>query len=410
MKRFIVLIFILLMYTSSYAATYEASNNDAMPTVLYGKTSSGAIAPILVGSDGSVFGGSDGITFSGASGERLSGSNANKYIDFNDETQVSIGGGLYLRDNNVWYLTALSDLETEISKASSGDVFYLAAGTYTITDDIDLSKNVSIIGSGVDSTIISITAGNKNAVDITSQSITIRDLSINYAKTGSTTTDANKSINYVPTTAGGTFRFENIKITNNGIGVNRCMAITNAFGYIRNFDCTVDTAAQDSYGIFLSANSSSTSAGVVDILNPKITATTTSSGSGDVIYGIHIAESSATFDLTVNIFNPSISASETSGTAGTARAINTSGDNIKLNVYGGRLSGGDADIVQASSSVVTLYGTTLANNTTSGTISTTGQVRFNDLQADDYFSGDGSQGVTVTTCTAFKDGLCTSGT
>lgn len=32
------------------------------------------------------------------------------------------------------------------------------------------------------------------------------------------------------------------------------------------------------------------------------------------------------------------------------------------------------------------------------------------LRAIDYFSGDGTQGVTVTTCTGYKDGLCISGT
>lgn len=56
MKRFIAFIFILLISTAAYSATYEASNNDAMPTVLYGKTSSGAIAPIAVDSSGSISG------------------------------------------------------------------------------------------------------------------------------------------------------------------------------------------------------------------------------------------------------------------------------------------------------------------------------------------------------------------
>lgn len=32
------------------------------------------------------------------------------------------------------------------------------------------------------------------------------------------------------------------------------------------------------------------------------------------------------------------------------------------------------------------------------------------MQADDFYSGDGTQGVTVTTCTSFKDGLCVAGT
>lgn len=51
---FLIAGFIIGTLVSVSFAKYEASNNDAKPIVGYGKTSSGSIVAILVGSDGSL--------------------------------------------------------------------------------------------------------------------------------------------------------------------------------------------------------------------------------------------------------------------------------------------------------------------------------------------------------------------
>lgn len=51
---FMIVGFILGTLVSVSYAKYEASNNDAKPIVGYGKTSSGTIVAIKVGTDGSL--------------------------------------------------------------------------------------------------------------------------------------------------------------------------------------------------------------------------------------------------------------------------------------------------------------------------------------------------------------------
>ena len=66
MKKLLLLTLSTLLFCSPVYAKTESDSNDAQSVVLYGKTSSGGIVPINVGSDGSIFGA--GISPSGSDG------------------------------------------------------------------------------------------------------------------------------------------------------------------------------------------------------------------------------------------------------------------------------------------------------------------------------------------------------
>ena len=248
-------------------------------------------------------------------------------------------GAINWTTGNVWYVPAGSGtddhllIESYITAATAGDTVVLAGGdntsgagtdTYVISDDIDIAQSINVVGQGIGHTTIACATASKNVFDITVDDVRIANLTI--AMTGAS------DIGIVSTGAGTPLSgliVDNVKITGATGATIIGMTLYDAGGTISNV--VIENAG---------------------------------TGSSD---GIDIRRVAANTDFTTNIYNSNIEATRDSLLCiGAVHCI--------VNTYNTVLSGATYDVLQATSGVVTLYDTTLVNNTTSGTITYGGTV------------------------------------
>lgn len=85
------------------------------------------------------------------------------------------------------YVRAGESLQAAVDKAAAGDIIMLAPGTHTVSAQVNISKGITIIGSGTDVTILSVGTdlgnvnGTKHALAIYAQNVQLRDLTIDSA-------------------------------------------------------------------------------------------------------------------------------------------------------------------------------------------------------------------------------------
>ncbi|RKX65685.1 MAG: hypothetical protein DRP42_04365, partial [Tenericutes bacterium] len=281
-------------------------------------------------------------------------------------------GAVWHDAGNTVHVPIGGDIEAYIAAAAAGDTIALAAGTYTITDDIDIAKSINIVGQGVGHTTIACATADKNMFDIDADDVRIAELSMTYAG-DNTNNVAIKALSVV----GLVIENVNITMTGNGnkIGIDLDTAATaETTAIIRNVVISAISDNNASYGIWLTASGTSGNTSVVDIYNCNVTA----SSSGAVeCSAYYVQDSSATVDGFMNVYN-SIG---TSSSAGDALGVKTQNGNAIFNSYNSTFSAGTYDVKRVSGTL-TLYDTTLVNNTTSGTITYGGTVVSESFQAE----------------------------
>ena len=246
------------------------------------------------------------------------------------ENDLEVNGTAYFdgsvdwASGNVVYVPLAGDIETAIAAATAGDTIILAAGTYTVTDDIDIAQSINVVGQGVGATLVQCGTGSKNIFHISVGDVRIADLTI------STTGDASIGIK----ATGGTTPLS-------GIVIDRVKFVGTAGDGITSFR-------------FENAGGTVKDCIVVN----------DGTGASD---GIYVIQTVATSTFTVDIYN-TYSKGTRYGAIATGSAYSVS------NWYGCTLKGATNDIGRFSSAVATLYDTTLVNNTTSGTITYGGTV------------------------------------
>lgn len=354
----------------------------------------------------------DSLTINGdltinSPGERLGGSNIDRWIDFNDNTfATTIGGGLYLRYSNIWFLEENENIDAFIAseKVASGDVIYLASGTYAVTADIDFDKAVSLIGAGEGRTVISTATSALNILDINIDGVTIKNLSI--TNTGAGTTNAIDATCSVATQCTSIF-VENVTISMSSTGGQRCINLVDAAGVFKNITCS--TTSSDSAAVGFRANPASTQEAVstTNIYNSRFI--TSAGGSTD--YGLQMTESTATFASTFNVYNTvGIATESAAATSAGLHATAATGAEIVVNVYGGYFAGTDDDLIQVSTATLNVFNTTLADAAdTTGTITLLGTSTALNLAIGGTFisSATGSMGWSVVDQT--DNQACTTG-
>jgi hypothetical protein len=305
-------------------------------------------------------------------GGRMAGNFASKYVDAKSDMVNNIKSligpgyiqGMWAFDlGNPYYpppdipaysgtgtiiSVAIGDnIETAIAGAAAGDTIQLAAGTYTVTDDIDITQPINVVGAGVGVTIIACSTASKNIFHVnTLGSVRISDLSI--AATG-----------------------------NADMGIN----VTTADMLIDNCSISITGGAGTSVGI-------EASAGTMYLYNTTVSLTSTTG----TIYGIN-------FDTAIvaTVVANCKSSAASSGAAASAIGFRSScGDHVLYSctftgsgsatskrgvlVIDGSAAlgncvcnGADYDVGQSATGTVALYNTTLVNRTTSGTITLAGE-------------------------------------
>lgn len=348
-----------------------------------------------------------GLLSINSKGERISGKSQTAYMDFNDGPDLSwltFGGVLNLRDINLIFAKIDDDLQTMIDNASAYDTIRVPDAAYTLTASLSITKPIHLIFSTGSS--ISTSASITNLISITSDNVIIENPTMTAT---STTTTTGINVNCTGGAVCTNIKIYNPKFTHTGgASTSRGISCQDASCDIFNPIITVGSSGASDDAVLIVNTSTQESATTINIYNPIVVASAANNGSTS--NGIRALKSSATQNCTVNIYNPRVTVTE-SGTV-TSGGITADGSTITVNVFGiGTVNSSDADLRIANSATLNVYGPiNLVNNTLSGTPTFLGRSRSLATQAGDYYSSDGTQGATVTTCTGFKNGLCISGT
>lgn len=263
---------------------------------------------------------------------------------------------------NITHLSTTDSIDTAVDNATAGDSLILAAGTYTITDDIDITKSISITGQGRGLTKIVTTTDSKNCFEITASNVTIQDLTIDVTASGT------KGI-YVNGTGGTVLSGVLIKdidvILNSHAGVQTAIAFVDAGGEVRDVVVIATSSNNNCMGILLQNDSTAETATTLKCYNIDVSVTAASSN-----VAFYSFDNSATNDCFLYLYNCTAYA-----TGGTDYAVRAHHPDAYLYAESCVLAGDNFDAANSNSAgIVQLCNCNLVNGLTSGTISPGGHL------------------------------------
>ena len=257
---------------------------------------------------------------------------------------------------NVIHVPLAGSIETYHDAATAGDTLVLASGTYTITDDIDITKAINIVGQGIGKTTVTCATANKNIFDIAVSNVRIDNMTLTSTATG------NRIINTVTDLTG--LVFENLATTHSTSGNVYSIRIYGSSADIRNVVAST-TSSDDKAYVFYFENDSSTG---IDMTVNCYNVHGTGDGTGDNSIGYYSYNNDDANTITVNLYDCTGIALDGGGADNAVWGVSTTTETVTVNVYGGTYDGADYDAGQNNANVINLYDTTLVNGTTSGTI------------------------------------------
>jgi hypothetical protein len=262
----------------------------------------------------------------------------------------------------VIYVPATGDLATYYAASTAGDTLKLSANaTYTIASQINLTKSITVEGCGVNSTVITMSADANMFTPSAGTSICFRDLSLTHTGTG----EAVRSFFLTTATTQDIYlSLNNVNMTSTGATKFYCLNAYNASVDMRDIKISITGENNAARAFNLVYDSSGASARVVNIDNVVASISTTRALGADACSQIYDVTSSQS--ITVNLNNCYITSDNAS--ANDTFALYALGDGVNVTAKNCYFNGDGFDVKQANSSVVTLSNCTLANNTTSGSI------------------------------------------
>lgn len=279
------------------------------------------------------------------------------------------------KSGNIYYSYTNEDLDALIASAkiTAGDTIVLGTGTYTITDDIDVTKAINIVGqgkwtgtSGV-GTLVNCATASKNCFDISADNVRIANLSItNSGGSGKGITAGTNKSGLV---------FTNLDITMSGAGSNYPIFLASCDATVR--DCVLTGSSSDNsvYGLYHTNSTGNTGDRTVNVYNTY--STMAGGGSGNSIgFGVYNANDDNFVRL--NLYNCQGLGAATSGAADCGvRVASTTTANAHVYAYGCYFSGVDYDVINVgvAGCVLSLSDCTLINGTSSGTITMSGTIK-----------------------------------
>ena len=355
-NRILIILFALLFFaTSAYAATFGGTGLGPIPLTIEEE---------------------DGVP-------SVTGTNT---IQFTDGTMTNDGGGVVSidilgvaapadsptftsdiewADGNVTWVPCGDDIETYVTAATAGDTLILCAGTYTVTDDIDVTKAITIRGQGYKGTIIQTATDSKNVFHITSSDVEIENLGIDI------TASATHAI-YTTGVAGAVL--DNIFIhdvdivLNSHAGAQHALCFVDSNGDVQNVEIEATSTNNDAFGVYAQNEATAEAATIVHV--HQVHAILTGAGGGTSI-AYRVEDDSATSDCSMYIYN---SHGVTTGGVFSAGISSLAGANAIAYAEFCYLDAGDYDFYQAAGATMSARNCLSANNTSLGTITYPGKI------------------------------------
>lgn len=261
---------------------------------------------------------------------------------------------------NVTALAITDSIDIVVAAATAGDTLWLAAGTYTITDDIDIAASISIIGQGVGLTKIVTTTDSKNCFEITASDVVIQDLTIDV------TADGTKGV-YVNGTGGTVLSGVVIKdvaiAMNSHAGVQDAIYFADAGGEVRDVVIVGTSSNNTVEGVVMVNASTAEAATTLKCYNVNVSAT----AGGNNARGFYSLDSTASQDSFLYLYNCTSYA-----TGATDHAAEAANGDAFLYAESCIFAGDNYDVINTSSGTIQLRSCTLVNKLTSGTITYSG--------------------------------------
>ena len=266
---------------------------------------------------------------------------------------------------HVTYVPLNGNIQTYVNNASAGDTLILASGQYTITSTITVNKQLNIIGQGNagfftapttagHGTLINSTTNALTLFSITSSNVRLAFMSIDLTGGDSTGISVANNLDGIVVT--------NVDVIISGTGTQSTgMFIIGSSAVLRNYTFFVSDG--NAYGLYVTANATTTQAVVVDCFN--VTGTTTAGG-GDDNWCFKCEDAGTTHLVTLNLSNSVCRSNAGAGIANVAAAA--TGPNAILNAYFCTLDGADYDAYEDTGALFAVGGSVLANNTVFGTV------------------------------------------
>lgn len=381
----------------------EYSSTDAASTVLYGTADAGdTIVRVKTSADGTLQANITGsMSDVGIADATISGTwttTASWVGDFpitgdmNVTGDFTTSGSIDWSGGNVTYVPLTGSIADYITAAKPNGTLQLGVGTYTLPSALTITTatpNLTIRGMGKDATVIT---GAVAGTMITCQTtIRFEDLTIQ-----NTRANGDTAIAFDRTVAGV---ISNMVLRRVKVNVSTVHPSGNIEGLVKFLDCggTIEdceieatSTGAEARAVDVTMASTAEAAATLNIYNSTITA------SGVVSTGLKpfVNNAPAGGVLTVNAYNSTISGVGASGNRYAVYSARTTGTTVNTNIYGGTLNGSTYDAIADASAGLTLYGCTLVNGTTSGTITYGGTVVSSKVHADG-----------VVTETNFKKGM-----
>ncbi|MDB4312099.1 hypothetical protein N9937_01585 [bacterium] len=297
-------------------------------------------------------------------------------------SNLTITGTIDASGAAIWTLPVGTDLDAFIASASceAGDTLVLGSGDYTVTDDIDVTKSLTIRGQKGQTRIVCVT-DSKIVFHVTASDVTIADLGIDVTASG--------TYGIQPDGTGGTVlsdvNIRNCNITlNSHAGTQYAVWYNDAGGEVRDCVIAATSSSGACYAIQHRNNVSAEATTTTKLYNVS------GSASGATFAkGAYVFDSGASQDNFMYIYNSTFVVTE--GGAAASTGIEAQGADAYMYAENVVVSATDTDVVNTSASpMLQLRDCTLVNGTTSGTITYDGQVVTDQLSASGNITQTGA--------------------
>jgi len=321
----------------------------------------------------------------------------NSDTQLNNLFNVDGSGGLDWINGNIIYVPIAGSIEAYHDAATAGDTLILASGTYTITDDIDITKAINIVGQGVGKTIIVCNTGSKRIFHIDADNVRIANMTLSV--TVSSCADIHVEHNHTG------LLFENLKClaTQSGSAGITAIRVDGSSATFRNI-IYIGTGDRFAKGLMVYNNNETDNDIVVNCYNMDILADNDGGASGRINTGIEVYNNNNANSITLNLYNCKVVATEATGSVNPNVAIELTSvttTNAIVNAYGCTFDGFNYDISNDDSNTITLYDTVLVNALISGTVLYDGTLGTKDI----HVSGNVTDGTNASSPANIKDAV-----
>jgi len=267
-----------------------------------------------------------------------------------------------LAENRIFHVPLGASINTYITAATAGDTLVLASGTYTVTAAIAVSKALTIIGQGVNRTVIACATNTVKIFNITASNVSIRDLAVTY-----TAADSGGCFGiFADGTAAAVLT--NVNITDVNVSITGAstsgsagIAYDDAGGTVR--DCNIVATHTGGTWIGMRNITRASAEAACTVIAQRVISTILGTGA-TASYAFSVQGASATQNAVMNLYDCIGTASGATTTA----ALHTLEATSFAYARNCTLSGGSQDVRQVNSSTLSLIDTNMVNGTVSGTI------------------------------------------